>query len=182
MAALTVDASLGAALTLMDTKLNDAFAEGVIGGAAFEPLDGYDPTYEASLLALLRKAYILAAAALGSAAPISAPEAWHTVGDPGEPAFEGTWVNEGTPFQDMQFRLEGDRVRLRGVVQSGGSGSAIFTLPAGYWPPADIKFCFNGTTAAVIHAVTITAAGVVQHVSGASTAQLGIGCEFSITP
>lgn len=61
-----------------------------------------------------------------------AAEDWHEIGAPGEPAFEnGAAARVG--FQTPAFRLNGDRVEFRGVID--GDGIVAFTLPEGYRPP-----------------------------------------------
>jgi len=65
-------------------------------------------------------------------------EAWHVVGTPGQPAYQGTWV--GFPnYTPAGFRLDeaAGVVHLRGGVSFGADNagtSTIFTLPAGYRP------------------------------------------------
>lgn len=65
-------------------------------------------------------------------------EDWIYVGSGGDaPAFETGWENSGT-YADMAFRRNtlGD-VRIFGaVLNNGGSGAAIVTLPEGYRPSA----------------------------------------------
>jgi hypothetical protein len=65
---------------------------------------------------------------------IPSPEAWHLVGNPGEPAFQNGWNNTGASFSTAAYfkDLEGI-VHLRGSVTAGIS-QTIFTLPAGYRP------------------------------------------------
>ena len=64
---------------------------------------------------------------------------WHVVGAAGEPAFENGWVNYGSGFAPAAFRKSPDgRVHIRGLVVGGATNSNIFTLPAGYWPPAQV--------------------------------------------
>ncbi len=169
-------ANINPAVPVVASTLDEALDTAYAGGVATAPLPadpevlpfpGYEDFTDAIKQALRQ---------------VITPMLAALVGDWVAPTLEGTWVNEGGAFQVCQYRREGvDIVRIRGVVQSGSAGSAIFTLPAGFRPPADIKFAFNGTTSAVIHAVTITSAGVVQHVSGSSTTQLGIDCSFSIS-
>jgi sorbitol-specific phosphotransferase system component IIA len=55
------------------------------------------------------------------------------------PTLLNSWVNYGGTMQPAQYKRIGDRVYIRGVVKSG-TGSPIFTLPAGYRPPYDIGF------------------------------------------
>ena len=62
---------------------------------------------------------------------------WHYVGETDEPAFEESWVNEGAG-QAMAFRIrESGIVDIHGAVTGGGTGSTVFTLPAGYRPATE---------------------------------------------
>lgn len=68
------------------------------------------------------------------------PEEWHYVGNPGEPAFQGAWVNASAPYDSLGFMLDADGfVHLKGAVTGGSTSSVVFTLPASYCPPATIK-------------------------------------------
>lgn len=61
-------------------------------------------------------------------------EGWHYVGDTGEPAFGTGWQNNGV-HQNLAYRIrETGVVDIVGVVTTNGSGSLVFTLPAGYAP------------------------------------------------
>lgn len=68
-------------------------------------------------------------------------EAWHTVGNPGEPTFTNSWVNYGDPFATAGFRkyLDG-RVALRGSIKSGTLAQSAFTLPVGFRPPKALRY------------------------------------------
>jgi hypothetical protein len=77
----------------------------------------------------------------GTANGLSAPEAWHEVGQPGEPAFENGWVNY-SPGSVETAGFYVDRlgvVHLKGYVNSG-TAAVIFTLPAAYRPAKDKFF------------------------------------------
>jgi len=54
--------------------------------------------------------------------------------------FQNSWVNFGSGYQDAQYRKVGDIVYIRGWVKGGAAGVAMFTLPAGYRPPAYVHF------------------------------------------
>lgn len=63
------------------------------------------------------------------------------VGEAGNPAFAGTWVNfdTGTPgvtsgMRAAHFYKANGRVYLAGAIKSGTSGTTAFTLPSGYLP------------------------------------------------
>lgn len=67
---------------------------------------------------------------------------WHMVGDPGEPAFENSWTNYGSPFTEAGFRRIGNVVYLQGLIKSGSAAADAFQLPLGYRP----SFGGTGTT------------------------------------
>lgn len=54
--------------------------------------------------------------------------------------FQNAWVNFGAPYFGASYRRIADHVFLRGVVKAGtvGSGTPVFTLPAGYRPAVQI--------------------------------------------
>jgi len=53
--------------------------------------------------------------------------------------FQNGWVNFAAGSNACQYRKEGDRVFLRGMMKSGTLGNVIaFALPAGFRPPADV--------------------------------------------
>ncbi len=55
------------------------------------------------------------------------------VGQVGQPAFQNSWVNFGSNWQDAGFTRDPfGWVHLRGRIKSGTVGSAAFTLPPGY--------------------------------------------------
>jgi hypothetical protein len=97
------------------------------------------------------------------------PTAWTAV------TFAGTWVNHGAPNQVAQYRKINEKVELRGVIKSGAVNSTAFTLPAGFRPPATIRY--GSPDAATI---TVDSAGVVT-VFTAATTIIGFLFDFSIT-
>jgi hypothetical protein len=80
--------------------------------------------------------FIVAIASGGSQAVLNLTmDGWHYVGNPGEPAFAGTWTSWGTGEALVAFRkLPDGKVQLKGLAK-GGTTAPIFTLPAGYRPP-----------------------------------------------
>ena len=76
----------------------------------------------------------------------------------GNGSMTNSWVNGSPAFG---YRLQGNVVRLRGVLTTGGSGINALTLPAGYRPatainaPASVVGFANA-------AATITTGGVLQ--------------------
>lgn len=63
------------------------------------------------------------------------------------------------------FRLQGTVVRLRGAVTGGTTGTAAFTLPTGYRPPATCILDANGSANTKANA-SISTAGVVTITGG----------------
>src|SRR5262245_2772491 len=66
---------------------------------------------------------------------LSAPEAWHDIGTPGNPFFQHGWENYSPSFSPVGFRK--DRlgyVHLRGALDDGVISQIAFTLPPGYRP------------------------------------------------
>jgi hypothetical protein len=68
-----------------------------------------------------------------NAANLAKPEAFHVVGQPGEPAFESGFVNFGGEYETAGFYLDRQcTVHLRGTIS--GPGGTAFTLPVGFRP------------------------------------------------
>lgn len=68
-------------------------------------------------------------------------EAWHLVGDAGQPAFQNSWANIENGFALAGFYRDPiGRVHLKGVVGGGTAGTVVFTLPAAYRPPQNLAF------------------------------------------
>jgi hypothetical protein len=76
--------------------------------------------------------------------PDPTPEAWHTVGGSGEPAFAAGWSNYGAPFSVAAFFKDfSGVVHLKGLVKKSSAvvaNEAIFTLPVGYRPAEQALF------------------------------------------
>ncbi len=81
------------------------------------------------------------------------------------PTLTGSWANYGSGKQNAQYRKQGDKVTLRGLVKSG-SGT-IFTLPVGYRPAAELDFVTTATAA--FGQLNITTGGVVSLAVGTNT-------------
>jgi hypothetical protein len=66
---------------------------------------------------------------------LAAPEAYHEVGAPGQPAFQNGWANEVPGFESTAgfFKDPWGVVHLKGLV-TAGTVSTIFSLPPGYRP------------------------------------------------
>lgn len=60
---------------------------------------------------------------------------WHIIGDTGEPAFQDTWEQYGSSYQEAGFFLDSEGwVHFRGLIKNGTASSVIFTLPEEYRP------------------------------------------------
>lgn len=72
---------------------------------------------------------------------------WITVGDPGAPAFQNSWVAydaAGTGWAQPAFMRKNGVVHLKGMIKSGTDAVAMFTLPAGYRPAENHIFACTG--------------------------------------
>lgn len=110
-----------------------------------------------------------------------AQEAWRVVGAAGQPAFAGAWVNFGAPWQAARFFKDTlGIVHVQGLVKNGAAApSTVFTLPAGYRPPADLIFASEA--AAVYARLNVLASGVVQYgTGGAAPGSFSLNCSFRV--
>jgi len=107
----------------------------------------------------------------------AAPEAFHEVGTPGEPAFQNSWQNNPMTILGYPAGFYKDRVgivHLVGRISSGSGNSIIFQLPAGY-RPATGKFtsfpaaceCMAGPSAVQTTIVSIEGSGFTAAFDGA---------------
>lgn len=86
-------------------------------------------------------------------------EAWHYVGEAGEPAFLNGWTNvTGEPKTAFRLRELGV-IDVHLNVQSGTPGYPIFTLPEGYRPAHNTHM--TGTGYSSLSPVTPTSGGFV---------------------
>jgi hypothetical protein len=117
---------------------------------------------------------------------IKAAETWHT------PTFAANWASTGTlngnaTFRGMQYRHDAeDNVWILGAAVANGAGASVFTLPAGYRPPTNMRcllpaWIFDssaGTTTAV--QVQVTEAGVVNAASSLTGITIAAGDQLWI--
>ena len=54
------------------------------------------------------------------------------------PTLNAPWTNFGDVFAAAGYRKDGNRVQLRGVVKGGAGGTALFVLPTGFRPSAQL--------------------------------------------
>jgi hypothetical protein len=74
---------------------------------------------------------------------LAASEAWHVVGAPGEPAFQNSWVDNGSGVPRAAFYKDREGiVHLEGLVNQGAARTTIFQLPPGYRPPSGMFLAF----------------------------------------
>lgn len=81
----------------------------------------------------------------------------------------GTWVD----VAGARFGYHKDatgRVSIRGVVQGGGAGATIVTLPVGYRPSSNLEFTMRAGGGVIICAVAVSTAGVLTVTANLSTA------------
>ena len=102
----------------------------------------------------------IANGAVGTA-QLAQPEAWHSVGGTGQPAFANGWTNStlGTSPTPAGFMIDQDGVvHLRGQIAGGttsatpGTGTA-FVLPTGYRPTGGTRY-FPALTGNAANSVT----------------------------
>jgi hypothetical protein len=91
-----------------------------------------------------------------------AVENWRNIGATGNPAFTNSWANSGgsnavAAFYRDPFRI----VRLKGVIDTGTSGTSAFTLPVGYRPSEVLQFPALQTAGAAGAWITVNTDGTV---------------------
>jgi hypothetical protein len=95
------------------------------------------------------------------------------------PTLLNSWANFGAPHQVAQYRKIGDMVYCRGLIRLGTFGSAAFTLPAGFRPPASV--IFTSADNATPGEVTVDVSGNVIPTATNNTYQSLNGIIFSIS-
>jgi hypothetical protein len=99
------------------------------------------------------------------------------IGDAGQPAFQGTWVNYDTSlFQRARYWKDPmGIVHVEGLIKSGTINTTAFILPAGYRPGIALLFASDTNTG---HGrLDVAATGNVLPVSG-GTGYFTINCSF----
>lgn len=84
-------------------------------------------------------------------------EAWHEVGEAGEPAFENSWENYGGVYTTAAFMKDPlGFVHLKGFIAKGvtTNSTPVFTLPAGYRPSAASHFSSMSIYGATLSSTT----------------------------
>lgn len=75
------------------------------------------------------------------------PKAWREISDAAgkNPIFGGSWDNYGSGYATAAFYRDAfNRVWLKGSLNTGTSGTTVFTLPVGYRPPLAVTYPISG--------------------------------------
>jgi hypothetical protein len=105
------------------------------------------------------------AAELANSLP--SPEAWHEVGQPGQPAFMNDWSNYGGQDSTAAFYKDAQSVvHLKGTLSGSKDATAAFFLPAGFRPSQILTLPTTGTQAAA--SISIFPVGEVRPYCGVS--------------
>jgi hypothetical protein len=90
------------------------------------------------------------------------------VGVDAAPAFENSWVNYVSVWEEAGARRIGTMVYLFGLVRDGTEGAVIFTLPEGWRPAAQHIFAQESSTLGTIR-IDVQADGSVLTFAGTYT-------------
>jgi hypothetical protein len=86
------------------------------------------------------------------------------------PTFQNGWVDFGAPYAAASYMKAAGRVHLRGAVKNGTLGSAIFTLPTGYAPSAQLTFAvIQNAAAGAFGQAIVNSAGGIFPIGGSNT-------------
>ena len=103
------------------------------------------------------------------------PTAWTAV------TFENSWTNAAGGYQAAEYRKVGDMVHFRGRIAGGSSGTAAFTLPAGFRPPGGLSLpAIYAISTPGLCLINIEPAGSVI-VYGTNVSITGFNYQFSVT-
>jgi hypothetical protein len=98
---------------------------------------------------------------------------FHAIGGTGEPVFENSWVNWGSPYNPASFWKDPfGFIHLQGVIKSGTVGSTAFTLPVGSRPVAD--GIFSVVSNGAFGRVDIASDGTVKPISPSSNVYVSL--------
>jgi hypothetical protein len=79
---------------------------------------------------------------------LPSPEAWHEVGQPGQPAFMNDWSNFELEASTAAFYKDAQSVvHLKGTLSGSKDATAAFFLPAGFRPSQILTFPTTGVSA-----------------------------------
>lgn len=131
--------SVGAAQLKKNAVTGKKIAKNAVIGAKVkdDSLTGAD-VLESSLGKVPASASADQAASAGHAASadtLAASEAWHEIGQPGQPAFQNGWSNYSpSGYSAAYYKDRLGFVHLRGMIKGGTMSQTAFTLPVGYRP------------------------------------------------
>jgi len=95
-------------------------------------------------------------------------------------AYSNGWADLAAGTQAVQYRKEGDRVFVRGMMKGGTLASVAFTLPVGFRPPATERFDVSNTVDNLPF-VTVANTGTVTTGGLTSNATVSVEFSFSVT-
>lgn len=169
---LSVDDRIAEALIASDNLINQAFSFGVQGpnGLVIQPMIGYS-AISTELRQRIRDNYRAGVAGLLDA--LTDLEDWIA------PTLQNDWVDFGGAYEGVSYRREGsDHVRLRGTAKNG-TGSLLFTLPAGNRPLRTHRFTVaSGSSTGQVE---VTSGGAVTQAAGVTSSLSLDGIWFAIT-
>lgn len=93
-------------------------------------------------------------------------------------SFSGSWVDYGSTFNTCAYRRIGNIVQVKGVAKSGTADTTIFTLPAGYRPPATVMTAT--ATSAGTFRLDVTAAGEVYTTGSSANSYVSVDITFGV--
>lgn len=97
-----------------------------------------------------------------------------------QPTLLNSWVDFGGAYALAAYRKVGDVVELRGLIKSGSTNAAAFTLPTGFRPPAELIYAVATSTGPAN--IAVQADGDVFIPTGVSTTYVSLaGISFSVT-
>lgn len=92
------------------------------------------------------------------------------------------WTNSAGPDQPAQYRRIGDMVQTRGHCQAGTLGVAMFQLPVGFRPPANLDLAANPVPSSSPGRLWFKSNGDVFAQFAVGATQVSWFAEFSVTP
>jgi hypothetical protein len=95
--------------------------------------------------------------------------------------FQNGWSNFGGGYANMQYRINGDNVELRGVVVGGTNPAVAFTLPVGFRPPLSLQFTGSVGGTPSLASITVASNGEVTILSSVAPTSVSVLGSFSTT-
>jgi hypothetical protein len=104
-------------------------------------------------------------------------DVWHTVGAAGEPALQNGWL--AAPSYPVQYRRWGGTTHVRGRVNSGTSGTAVFTLPVGLETEHNLRYATVAADFSTHGLIEVgTDSTIKLTLAGTTTQFVAIDCSF----